>query len=721
MIRTDEHGEIVARGEFTPLWVLTPEQDERWEAAWGAAMRVCLGNELLALFIAHTLYGQPAPGDGVNPFAGAPQPKRVAVEEAYTWAERLHPRDRRGRFRERLWAAMTPKKLKAMEFETPQANGSLTPKEVFDGSTRNDFESLADVVKRAGEKTVDGENARFQLKFILGLDNPQDEARAPVGLYRSILRDEPIQLFRAIPLDEPNHLILPGAYVSESHLYAALHGEGPLNGRYRVLSVTARPSELLSRGDPHEWLWAPKDAKEALKQVQLQARTADEDDWLAKLATPQTPGSQDPAPTPADAPDDTPLPSWDELKALGLMEWPTPGPDARKLLDREGVEYRNPDKPNTKELYHDPGATPQHPGSLAAVGHKGRPLYPAYSAERQQRHDEIVADALVPVISALPGIGPDHPIVRKLRSGGWLTPADAKEIRKIAKAARGGHNPVVLFSAGGPASGKTTFLDNHPELLPVMSVQANADHVREKLPEYQILLAKGDHYAAEAVHDEAGDIVERITDEAMKCGLNLVWDGVGNKEPGTKDDPGTFVQSLMKKAEKGYGVDIVYVDTDTVTSIQRDVKRAREKGRFVPVPHVRDTHPLVSRVYRDEVSTLQWLDGLRIYSNGELVAYRDEDGGLVPVNVEAYNAFLAKADEHIVLPGEEPIQEAAVSEEPGDELAVPLRDASGKVAPEHWSIERPYDFDPDRLPPVYAGRTDGLSGPPLDDDDDDQE
>lgn len=34
------------------------------------------------------------------------------------------------------------------------------------------------------------------------------------------------------------------------------------------------------------------------------------------------------------------------------------------------------------------------------------------------------------------------------------------------------------------------------------------------------------------------------------------------------------------------------------------------------------------------------------------------------------------------------------------------------IPPEEWIGYEPYDYDPSRLPPVYPGRTDGLSGPP---------
>jgi hypothetical protein len=56
-------------------------------------------------------------------------------------------------------------------------------------------------------------------------------------------------------------VIHPGDWVTINRRYAKDHGEGTLQGRYRILSKSVRAGDLFTSGDSwHEWGWDPEEA-----------------------------------------------------------------------------------------------------------------------------------------------------------------------------------------------------------------------------------------------------------------------------------------------------------------------------------------------------------------------------------------------------------------------------------------------------------------------------
>lgn len=70
----------------------------------------------------------------------------------------------------------------------------------------------------------------------------------------------PITVYRAVPSDLPAEAqINPGDWVAVSKKYAEGHGEGPLNGAYRILSKKVPAGEIFNDGDSlQEYSWWPK-------------------------------------------------------------------------------------------------------------------------------------------------------------------------------------------------------------------------------------------------------------------------------------------------------------------------------------------------------------------------------------------------------------------------------------------------------------------------------
>ncbi len=64
-------------------------------------------------------------------------------------------------------------------------------------------------------------------------------------------------MYRAVPTDAPD-VIHPRDWVTINKKYAQMHGEGPLRGKYKIISKTVRAGDLFTNGDSiHEWGWDP--------------------------------------------------------------------------------------------------------------------------------------------------------------------------------------------------------------------------------------------------------------------------------------------------------------------------------------------------------------------------------------------------------------------------------------------------------------------------------
>jgi predicted ABC-type ATPase len=305
---------------------------------------------------------------------------------------------------------------------------------------------------------------------------------------------------------------------------------------------------------------------------------------------------------------------WDEIVALGLDKSPRPSAKTHTVLGKYDT---------TVEMWAARRKrTDQDPVD-----------YGTYKVRRRHLHDRIIGRELAIPIGNL--LGPGHPIAVKLSKGGRLSAAEKEQVRAAADEARGGEAPDALFLAGGTATGKSTMVDNNPELLPRNHVRIDPDRLKIPLPEYQKLTALNDHYAASAVHRESGDIAARLAHEAEDLGLNVVIDGTGDS------DPGEFLGHLMRKKAKGYDVEVLYVNLGTNESINRSVARAETEKRWVPIPAIRDIHRKVSINFVKEIEKARWLFGLDVFDEtghiGTMV-----DGDFVDLNPAQMKKFRDK-------------------------------------------------------------------------------
>lgn len=306
------------------------------------------------------------------------------------------------------------------------------------------------------------------------------------------------------------------------------------------------------------------------------------------------------------------------IQAMRITDLPEPSADMKRMLG--GAR-------NTQEAF----SGLMSPGTAKA----GR----MYAPERKPVHDKIVGSALAPAVKEL--LGPGDPLVLKLAAGGTLSGDEQTTVRNMAAARRHGNKPIALFTAGGPASGKSTALKAAPQLAPEAAVHVDPDKFKEQLPEFQHAVKIGDRAGANLVHDESTDIARRVRDEARGMGLNMVVDGTGDGAPGK------FVGKLHEAHDAGYDTRLLYTTVPTDTAVIRSVKRARGTGRFVPVDEVRGHHAVASRNF-PEVAKLPFVSDLKVYDTtapSPILLAHGSAGQLDVQEPDLFQQFLDKAEE----------------------------------------------------------------------------
>lgn len=200
----------------------------------------------------------------------------------------------------------------------------------------------------------------------------------------------------------------------------------------------------------------------------------------------------------------------------------------------------------------------------------------------------------------------------------------------------------VIFTAGGPASGKSTIITKLEELgvrpLPDDYVDINADLVKEQLPEYETMLKGGDDRAAFFVHEESSDIAARLRFESLETNRNVLVDQVGNNADGE------FARKI--KASRGPNTDVrvIYADVPVDEAIRRSDERAKKTGRVVPHDLIRNKHKGVVRNFLEVAQ----MDGVSIElfdtesSPPVLIAEKEANSPLRIINRDLFDRFMDK-------------------------------------------------------------------------------
>ncbi len=156
-------------------------------------------------------------------------------------------------------------------------------------------------------------------------------------------------------------------------------------------------------------------------------------------------------------------------------------------------------------------------------------------------------------------------------------------------------DPTVMFTVGGPGSGKTTATTKVLD-MPDKTLHLDNDQIKAMLPEYTNMTkgdpTKADPYAAYATHDEAAKIMQQIIQEAIQRGIHVHIDGTGD------DNPGEFEKRMQTFVDAKYKVRVTLFDAPTDVGIYRTMSGASDrKGRYLDPKYTRDTYEKVARVF----------------------------------------------------------------------------------------------------------------------------
>lgn len=151
-------------------------------------------------------------------------------------------------------------------------------------------------------------------------------------------------------------------------------------------------------------------------------------------------------------------------------------------------------------------------------------------------------------------------------------------------------NPVVLFTGGGTASGKSTLLkETIKDQIPENTVWIDPDEIKKSIPEYQQKLSEKDENASPYVHEEASWVSKQAIKQAGVGKYNILVDTTGD---GSIDN----LEGKLKALRAG-GAKIIahYATIDIETAIARAVERAKQTGRAVKESEIRLNHKGVSK------------------------------------------------------------------------------------------------------------------------------
>lgn len=176
----------------------------------------------------------------------------------------------------------------------------------------------------------------------------------------------------------------------------------------------------------------------------------------------------------------------------------------------------------------------------------------SFDAETQARHDKIVAETI--------GV-------------------DSKGVQRIPSQAPG--EAVATLQGGGSRTGKSSFEDQHPEMLPnpALTVKADVDIVKQSLPGY-------DPKAPGFVHEESSYLGKRIQAAAIERNQNLHVDQTGNSAWDTR------VAQVRVLKENDYQVNAIYMTMPLAKSLEINAKASRS----VPIAAVMTNHKMVSQI-----------------------------------------------------------------------------------------------------------------------------
>lgn len=216
-------------------------------------------------------------------------------------------------------------------------------------------------------------------------------------------------------------------------------------------------------------------------------------------------------------------------------------------------------------------------------------------AQQVSSHAEKVQRAPALVSSVQPRIQREQEKIKFQGKSKSIAKGDQEQFKQsIGKMSSKGVEPVAVnqrpkavMLMGAAGAGKSSIID---QLVPDRSnfVHADADQVKEAMPEYQRGVKAGDKNIANTVHARSKDVTKFVATQAIAGRRNLLFDATGN-------NTAEYMALITAMRQKNYQITLAMVHISPDEGVKRVAERARQTGREIPENVVRDMYHWVPR------------------------------------------------------------------------------------------------------------------------------
>lgn len=153
--------------------------------------------------------------------------------------------------------------------------------------------------------------------------------------------------------------------------------------------------------------------------------------------------------------------------------------------------------------------------------------------------------------------------------------------------------PTIIFTSGAYGSGKShtiKLLDNHNKLNINSFIHVDPDKLRIELPEYDELIKQDPWNAGAKTNKEIFYISSLIKYHGLFNNYNIIYDS-------SLKDGEWFGQyfTWLRKTIPNIIIKIIHVKADWVNVLERNLLRAEETKRCIPLKYIRDAYILAEK------------------------------------------------------------------------------------------------------------------------------